>query len=161
MRGSNVAAIQRVLDGQRLLSHFPREYVETLAKMADEVRYEKDDVIFLEGDESGSLYLIVAGSVALEITVPGRTLVLQTLGPGDEFGWSSILPDASRRIRARALGPVQVFEFNGAELRRACEENAAFGYLFMRRLLKVVAGRLEAARLQLVAMPAEAAAKSG
>ena len=154
-------SIRRVLEEQRLLAQFPREYVEKLANLATEVEFAKDDVIFLEGDESGSLYLIVSGSVALELTRPGNTLVLQTLGPGDEFGWSSILPDMSKRFRARALGPVRVFAFNGEHLHRACEQDAGFGYALMRRLLKVVARRLEAARIQLVAMAREPVTKEG
>jgi hypothetical protein len=42
--------------------------------------------------------------------------------------------------------------FNADELRKFCEEDHDFGYIFMRRMANVVASRLLTGRLQLLDM---------
>jgi hypothetical protein len=45
---------------------------------------------------------------------------------------------------------VRALAFDGARLRHASEEDYAFGFWFMRAILKVMSGRLHAIRAQLV-----------
>ena len=42
------------------------------------------------------------------------------------------------------------FAFDGARLREACDADCGLGYAVMQRLLRVVADRLQALRLQLI-----------
>ena len=42
--------------------------------------------------------------------------------------------------------------FDGSFLRRACDEDPAFGYALMKRLLTVITERLDATRMQVVAL---------
>jgi CRP-like cAMP-binding protein len=76
---------------------------------------------------------------------------IQTLGEGDEMGWSSLLGEGSgKTFQARSLEPVRAIAFDAARLRQVWSQDPAFGYEFIRRLLKVVAQRLQATRLQLL-----------
>lgn len=130
---------------------FQPAHIDRLAAMAHEVHFDRDQIIFREGDESSFFYLILSGKVALEVTALGRTLRVQTLREGEELGWSSVLPTSGgKQFQARALTTVRALAFDGARLREACEQDCAFGYALMRRLLQVVAGRLQAFRLQLL-----------
>ncbi|MCC6863064.1 MAG: Crp/Fnr family transcriptional regulator [Bryobacterales bacterium] len=130
---------------------FTQEQLERLAGLAGQVRFQKNAIIFHEGDESSFFYLLLSGSVVLEVTAPGRSLRIQTLGKGEELGWSSLLaPTPGKQFQARALEPVEALVFDGARLRRACDEECSFGYAMMRSLLKVVASRLQATRIQLL-----------
>jgi CRP-like cAMP-binding protein len=123
-------------------------HVQKLAEMGMEVHFGRDEVIFREGDRSGLFYLILVGKVALEISAPGRIARVQTLGEGDELGWSTVLADSAKHFQARCLEPVRAIAFDGLRLRQACETDPAFGYQFMVRLLRVVAERLHATRMQ-------------
>ena len=114
------------------------------------MKFERDAIIFREGDDCRKFYLIIQGQVALEIYTPGRVLRIQTLGEGDELGWSSMLMRNAKHFLARALGPVRALEFDGIELLKACHENPEFGFAFMYRLLGVVAQRLQATRVQIL-----------
>ena len=125
-------------------------HLQKLADMAMEVQFGRDQVIFREGDDCRKFYLIIQGQVALEIYTPGRVLRIQTLGEGDELGWSSMLMRNAKHFLARALGPVRALEFDGIELLKACHENPEFGFAFMYRLLGVVAQRLQATRVQIL-----------
>ena len=53
-------------------------------------------------------------------------------------------------FRRGALEEVHALAFDGERLRHACEEDYAFGFWFMRSILKVMSGRLHAIRAQLV-----------
>jgi len=86
--------------------------------------------------------------------VEGTTLGIETLGAGDELGWSSMLMCDRRHFQARAVEPSYALAFDGAELNRACKEDPVFGYGLLYRLLGVVARRLQATRLRLVGIHA-------
>src|SRR6266487_379753 len=78
------------------VAEFEPRHLEKLATLAKEIRFERDQILFREGDECSEFYLIVTGLVALEIAAPGHTFRVQTLFAGDELGWAS-LPSGCRR----------------------------------------------------------------
>ena len=88
-------------------------------------------------------------------------LRVQSLGAGDELGWSSILMGRGKYFQARALEPVQALAFDGGQLLEACRNDKAFGFAFMYRMLGVVSERLQATRLQLHDMHSPKAKRAG
>lgn len=126
------------------------EYVNRLASMAREMCFDKDRVIFPEGDQSREFYLLVHGMVALEICTGGAPHRFQTLYANDEFGWSALMPAKRKMLQARALERVDVLVFDGMALQSAFESDPEFGLKFTTRLLGVMAERLDAARDQLI-----------
>ena len=136
-------------------------HIETLAKLAKPVRFERDQVIFREGDECSEFYLIVNGLIALEIAAPGHTFRVQTLFAGDELGWSALLMGRGKHFQARTLDRVDALALEGSELLAACNADTQFGYALMQRLLAVVAERLQATRLQLLDTYSPIAARAG
>ena len=135
--------------------------MDRLAAFAKDVMFSRDHVVFHEGDECSEFYLIVSGRIALEVEEPGHTLRVQTLSEGDELGWSALLMSAGKHFQARALEPVEALAFDGPKLLAAFKEDTAFGFAFMCRLLDVVAGRLQATRLQLHDMYSPVAKRAG
>jgi CRP-like cAMP-binding protein len=150
-----------------MLHHHPfaagleAKHIETLARLAKEIRFERDQVIFREGDECSEFYLIVNGLIGLEIAAPGHTFRVQTLFAGDELGWSALLMGRGKHFQARTLDRVDALAFEGSELLAACHEDKEFGYALMERLLAVVAERLQATRLQLLDTHSPIAARAG
>ena len=144
------AKLIEVLRDHPFLQGMKPDHVAKMADLAQEVQIARDQMIFRQGDESGLFYLILSGKVALEATAPGRILRVQTVGAGEELGWSSALSEGGKNFQARVLEPVQVLTFDGARLRQAFQEDPVFGYQFLQRLLQVVARRLQATRVQLL-----------
>jgi CRP/FNR family cyclic AMP-dependent transcriptional regulator len=127
------------------------DHVARLGAMGSEIRFRPGEVIFHEGDHSSFFYLLISGNVALEVLSPGRPVRVATLYAGEVLGWSSVTGEAEgKQFQARALEDVHAVAFDGARLRHACEEDYAFGFWFMRAILKVMSGRLHAIRAQLV-----------
>jgi len=140
---------------------FEPRHVERLAALAKDVRWERNQLIFREGDECSEFYLIVTGLVSLEIAAPGQTFRVQTLFAGDELGWSAMLGSSGKQFQARALERVDALAFESSEILAACREDTAFGFAFMLRLSRLVAERLQATRVQLLDMYSPVAARAG
>jgi CRP/FNR family cyclic AMP-dependent transcriptional regulator len=154
-------AVVAMLQRHPFVEDFEAAHVDRLATMAVRARFERDQVIFREGEEYADFYLIASGLVALEIAAPDHTFRVHTLTAGDELGWSALLMGRGKHFQARALERVDALAFDGGELLAACKHDTHFGFVFMHRLLSVVADRLQAARLQLLDMHSPVAARAG
>ena len=153
--------LEAVLQKHPFVEEFQPEHIEKLSALAKEVQFERDHVMFHEGDECHDFYLVVEGRVALEIEAPGHTFRVQTLAAGDELGWSAILMGRGKHFQARALQPVRALAFDGVALLEACREDKAFGFALMYRMLGVVSERLQATRLQVLDMYSPVAKRAG
>jgi len=156
-----VADVDIALRRQPLMREFTPAQFDQLMNIAELVDFEPNEVIHREGDESDKLFLVVRGHVAIELAGRLEVLRVETVGPGGEFGWSSMLQGAGRYFQSRALDGVQALAFDAADLRLMCEEDPRFGYALMTRLLAVVAERLQATRLQIVDMHWTPAKRAG
>lgn len=133
------------------LSGIADEYLEKVAAMAELTEFSEGELIFRAGDPATDIYLIAAGSVSLEICAPGvgcRRIL--TIGEGELLGWSPILEQARLTATARSLTPTTAVRIHSSQVLALCEDNPRFGFEFMRRSALALAGRLSAARLQLL-----------
>ncbi|MEO8595512.1 MAG: Crp/Fnr family transcriptional regulator [Candidatus Solibacter sp.] len=143
--------ITDALSAHAFTAGFWPDHIARLRSMACEMNFRPGELIFREGDHSSFFYLLVTGNVALEVISPGRPVRVSTLYPGEVLGWSSVTGEGdSKQFQARALEDVHAIAFDGARLRHACEEDYAFGFYFMRRILSVMSERLHSIRTQLV-----------
>ena len=130
------------------------EHVRKYAEISKIRRVKAGEVIFREGDTHESVYLVLEGRIALEMFVPHRGKVrIYTAEQWEIFGWSGVTPN----VHLRTAGAVAVLDgavlrTDAAKMTQFCEEDHDFGYLMMRRLSHVVAGRLLVTRLQLLDM---------
>ncbi|MDR3389112.1 MAG: Crp/Fnr family transcriptional regulator [Rudaea sp.] len=146
----NAVQIQAALAGHPFLAGLPPSDIEKLAALAFEVHFQPEQIIFREGDPSSFFYLILSGHIALEVQTPGRVLRIQTIGAGEELGWSSLLASVNKQFQARCLEPGAALAFDGAQIVAQCENDMAFGFRLLRKVLATVADRLRATRLQLL-----------
>jgi len=142
--------IQSALAGHPFLASLAESDIEKLAALAFKVNFQPEQIIFREGDPSSFFYLILSGHIALEIQAPGRVLRIQTVGEGDELGWSSLLASVNKQFQARSLEPVTALAFDGAQIVAQCEADPSFGFRLLRKVLAIVAERLRSTRLQLL-----------
>mgnify|MGYP001806036919 CR=1 FL=1 len=122
-----------------------------LAKCADERHYEAGTYIAREGDPADRFFVLRHGTVAVELTAPGRgRLTLQTLGEGDILGWSWLVPPHRWAFSARAVTLTRTLSLDAEKLRNKMEENHELGYRLLQRFLPVMAARVHASRLQML-----------
>jgi CRP/FNR family cyclic AMP-dependent transcriptional regulator len=146
-----VSEIQEVLRRLRILDGLDEEHLVQLADVAEQVQFAEGEVIFREGDPATDVYLIVDGSVSLEVCAAsvGCRRIL-TITEGELLGWSPVLDQTRLSATARALEPTRAVRLNGKQVLAQCEHNPRFGYEFMRRAALALANRLNATRLQLL-----------
>ena len=157
----SAATLLAVLKHHPFVEALRPQHIEKLRAMAREVTFDRDQVIFKEGDETHEFYLISRGRIALEMQEPDHVLRVQTLGAGDELGWSTMLMGRGRYFQARALEPTEALSFDGVALMDECRADPEFGFALMYRMLGVVSERLQATRLQLHDMHSPKAKRAG
>lgn len=139
---------------------FDPHFVDRLATIAKAARFGGNHVVLEEGEKSAQLYLITSGRAVLEIRGRGQPFRVDTLGPGDEFGWSWALGNPGV-YQVRTLEPMVAVVMSATDLMAMCEQDAAFGFALMRRLLGVVAERLQSTRLTVIDMYLPSARSAG
>lgn len=133
------------------LKGMPERHQHALLENATTAKYAKGDILFRQGDPANRFYLIEDGGVALEACSPKhRTVHIHTLGEGDVLGWSWLFEPFVWNFQARAVEPTTVLVLDAAHLLRLSNENHEFGYDLMKKLARVVIGRLQATRRRLL-----------
>ncbi len=80
------------------------------------VSYNKDDVIYEEGQPAESLYILYDGGVRITTQVEGEPDVLADLRSGDFFGYEVLEARGFRETTAKALDNVLLLKFNEEEI---------------------------------------------
>jgi len=143
-----------------------------LAKVADEQTMEAGHYFFQEGDELTEFYLVLEGAVAivLQLTDQGvkqqiagqltgeiktKDVTTSTVGTGDVFGWSGIIPPHTATAGARAITPSRVVVFDCKELWKIFEEDCHLGLVMAQKAGQVIRERLRDMRIESLAHLAE------
>jgi CRP/FNR family transcriptional regulator, cyclic AMP receptor protein len=141
------------------LHGMPPEQLDALAEAARDVRFPAHHRLFEDGGNSGRFWLIRSGTVALDLHMPGQgPMVIETLGMGELLGWSWLFPPYRWAFGAVAVRPVGAFEFDASAVRARCASDPALGYELTQRVARVLAHRLQATRVRLIARSAPPAA---
>lgn len=126
--------------------------------------FQADEFILREGQKADKFFLIRAGTVVVEVDLPGKPpIIVETVLDGEVLGWSWIVPPHRTTFAARAHTLVRALSFDAACLRKKMEADPALGYEVMRRFMPVMAHRLQSARLQMLDLygpPAETPRKA-
>ena len=142
---------QSILGAHPFLHGLPGQHVTLLAAHARSVKLPDKHRLFEEGGTADRFWLIQAGQVALDSTVPGRSrVIIEYLGRGDVVGLSWLFPPFRWGFGAIATQPLQAFELDGKAIRAEFEQDPAFGHEMTERFLRVTLHRLQATRGRLL-----------
>lgn len=126
-------------------------FLQLLAECAEEREIPPETFLFRAGEPASSFFLILEGSVMLEVYTPHRhAITLQTLKRGELVGWSWLLPPYRWSFDAHCMDPARVIAFDGHCLRQRFEQNHELGYQILQRFLPVMAQHLRAMQMQLL-----------
>jgi CRP/FNR family cyclic AMP-dependent transcriptional regulator len=131
----------RELRGMRLFKQLtPRELREA-DELLHERAYEKDEIIFDEGDAGLGLFIVVSGRVK----VFSSHQALQQLAPefccGDFFGEMSLFDESLRTARVIAIEPARVVALFRTEFFSLLDRNKSIGVKILFELSKAVCQR--------------------
>ena len=133
------------------LAKFSPRVQEKLMALAEPFQFKAGQDIIGEGDFSVYLYIVKSGRVAVEMDVPpkGRCMI-RTGDAGDMFSWSALVEPRLATAAVRAMEDTEAFGIKGGVLMDECRKDYELGFELYRALTEVIAGRLNATRLQFV-----------
>ncbi len=100
------------------------EDLNRVAEVAVPRRFGAGAVVFLEGDESDTCYIVRSGRArAVREHPDGRTITLANFGPGDIFGELAMFDDERRSATVEALEDTDAIAILGGDMRRLLREH--------------------------------------
>jgi CRP-like cAMP-binding protein len=115
---------RRLLDTTELFAALPEGVLSPLREQATVRTYDRNELLFGQGDASAELYVVQSGRIAIAAKASdGRESVLAVLEDGSLFGELPLFDDAPRVADARALVESQVLVLEYAPVRAVLEEH--------------------------------------
>jgi CRP-like cAMP-binding protein len=135
-----------------LLSHVPvfsalaPEDLHRVAEVAVPRSFEAGEVVFREGDDSDTCYVVRSGHArAVRSHTDGRTIALASFGPGDIFGELAMFDDEKRSATVEAVDPLEAVALLGSDMHRLVRRHPDIAA----KLLTALTRRLRAANERL------------
>ena len=129
------------------------ESLKAVAMIAEEKAVAARAHMFSEGDPADALNILVKGEVNIEyILGTGERRTVDTLVEGDILGWSALVEPYKYTAVGTATKPTQMITISAKKLRDLCEKDPQLGYHLTTQIAKLLAHRLEGARVQLAAI---------
>jgi CRP/FNR family cyclic AMP-dependent transcriptional regulator len=145
------ASLEELIATHPFLTGVSREFQNFLCDCGSLRRFGSQQEVFQQGGEADHFYLISKGRVTVEATPPtGVRIIIQTLEDGDALGWSWLFPPYQWCFSASTTLPTDVLSFGADLLRQKTRENPDFARELLTRITRVLAGRLQATRNELV-----------
>ena len=143
--------LERNVAAHPFLIGLSEHHIRLIADCAIRTQFEKDQVIFREGETANRFYLIEQGKVTLDSSASsGEPVMIDMVTDGDLLGWSWLFPPYIWHFSARAAEPTTAIFFYGTVLREYCEQDQGLGYELFKRMSEVMTRRLQGARLRLL-----------
>ncbi len=103
--------------------------------------FEAGDVIFSEGDDARSFYILLKGRVRLGTRETGQ--VVHTVSrPGEAFGWSSLVGREAYSASATCMLQTKLLRADRDEFQKILEKDATKGLVLFKRLAGALGERL-------------------
>jgi len=123
-----------------LFEGVPDAELRALAARTTTRSYPKQAIIVSEGDESDSLYLILAGRVKIYLADEhGKELILAIKGPGQYFG-EMVLDEQPRSASVMTLEPAQFAILSRADFKAFLLQHATVALQLIQNLIRVARG---------------------
>jgi CRP/FNR family transcriptional regulator len=130
-----IAALKRT----KLFEELDEDTLRVVAERAFERRFQKDDVLFVTGEEARGMYVIVEGAVrAYRVSLDGREQVIHVERAGATIAEVPIFDDGTYPSTAAAEEETITLFIDKHDVRRLCLQHPEITLT----ALKVLAGRL-------------------
>jgi CRP/FNR family transcriptional regulator, cyclic AMP receptor protein len=134
------------LMGFDLFKGLREEELIEIAPLCHQHTYEKDALIFTAGSSSTEIYLLEAGTVAIQIESiideHETKIVICTVQKGQTFGWTALVPPHTFTASAQCLEKADVTTVNAADLMIILKHHNFIGNTIMTNLSATISSRL-------------------
>ena len=126
--------------------------LKAIAMIAKEETVPEGTQMFIEGDEANSLNIIVEGEVEIQYLLgTGERRTVDTLVAGDLLCWSALIEPYKTTAIGTVTKNTNLVRIEAGKLRELCDTDPKLGYQLTTQVAKLLAHRLQNARVQLAA----------
>lgn len=136
-----------------LFNGLPEGLLQKIAVMSQEASYEKDEIVFREGEAADKLHFLIHGSIALKVKLtsrPEQVTVSFVSTPYQSFGWSGVVPPYHYTSSAECDEASRLLIIPAEPFMKVLEQNPESGFKVMQRISVIIADRLRNSRQALL-----------
>jgi len=131
----------RQLKELNLFKELTARELREVNELLHERSYQKDEVIFDEGDTGLGLFIVVSGRVKVFSSHEALQRLSPEYGGGDFFGELALFDEAQRTARAVAVEPTQMLALFRRELFSLVEQDRRIAVKILFEVARTVCGR--------------------
>jgi CRP/FNR family transcriptional regulator, cyclic AMP receptor protein len=145
--------VEAILAAHPFFRGMPPQHLSAVAACGRWVEFRAGDFLCREADEALDFFVILSGSVSVEIFSARRgPLTTATVEEGEVLGWFWFDKPFHWHLDARARRVTRAMALDVRALRLKCEDDHDLGYEFMKRYAHHLAVQFRVTKLQLVDM---------
>jgi CRP/FNR family transcriptional regulator, cyclic AMP receptor protein len=114
----------------------PKLFLAEVGKGRDQTDYQKNQIVFSQGDPAHAVFYIQKGKIKLTVvSKEGKEAVVAILGSGDFFGEGCLAGQSVRMATATTMSECSIMRLEKAGVVRLLHEQPAFSDLLLHYLL--------------------------
>lgn len=118
-------------------ARLPEPVLAALAAACVERRFDRGQVIFLEGEVCAGLYIVGSGEVKIfKLSPQGREQILHRMGPGDTFNDVAVLDGGPNPASAAALTDASLWVITRGEMQRLTQVHPALAWALIESIAR-------------------------
>ncbi len=134
-------------------SGISEESLKQIAMIAEEKCIPAQQQLFREGDPAKHVSIITRGEVNIQYLLgTGELRTVDTLVAGELLGWSGIIEPYKYTAIGTTTKETDLVQLDAVKLRQLLAQDPLLGYRLTTEVAKLLAHRLEGARVQLAAI---------
>jgi CRP-like cAMP-binding protein len=130
-----------------------RKEILEVDELLHERTYQKDEIIFEQGDAGHGIFIIISGKVRVKSTCKLLETVVAELGPGEMFGELSLFDEAQRNATVVAIEPTVAVALFQAEFSSLLTKNKDIGVKVLVEIFRTMSQRLRRLLLEQPGLP--------
>ena len=155
---------KNILSEFNFFSELTQQELDLLASKSEELTFKTNDIVFKSDGPAEHFYGLIDGEIELSLVFTDRVLkteveyeksvhtrvvdqkkqiVVDSVFPGQVFGWASIIGDGKRTVTARCLEASRVFAIPASDLFALFDTDPSLGYRLVKRMANIIAKRLK------------------
>lgn len=138
------------LEGSRIHSHMGPQDLSLLLAVGQLVEYETGEQVIEEGSESDDMYIVIDGTVVIEMDAGKGPVYVCTLGSGEVIGEAGLFIHVRRTATVRATEGSRLVRFPRSRFFDLLRKEPQCGIRFLFLIIYSLLGRLRDSNAELV-----------
>jgi CRP-like cAMP-binding protein len=155
---------KNILSEFNFFSDLTPQELDLLATKSEQLEFNSDDIVFHSEKPAEHFYGLIDGEIELSLFFTDKVLkteveyeesvharivdqekqiVVDTVFPGQVFGWASVIGDGQRTVTARCTESSRIFAIAASDLNAMFDANPSLGYRLIKRMANIISKRLK------------------